>query len=217
MPAFDPVPSAWSAAGQRSSSSTPTCPVFSVGAWDTGQSLRPVAPFRQRRPSGDMGKRTNDLPCYIYHCHVFIYRVLLRRASQLRARPLALFLFFFFWLFNYGHLGLLTSPCVSISFTRWFLPPALSFRPSLSSPSPFHWPFTLPTSLTPHHFSPIVPAGGVALKWLISPQSELNVEAGWALVDFVKLLINGRRVGDCQLTSFRLSLRREARLMRVSL
>lgn len=33
----------------------------------------------------------------------------------------------------------------------------------------------------------------------------------------MKLLINGRRVGDCQLTSFRLSLRREVRLMHVVL
>lgn len=39
---------------------------------------------------------------------------------------------------------------------------------------------------------------------------------GEALVDFVKLLINERSAGQCQLTSFRLSLRREVRLGHVS-
>ncbi len=65
-----------------------------------------------------------------------------------------------------------------------------------------------------HHRLPTTPLpsslpGGVTLKWPISPQTELNIEGGWALVDFVKLLINGRADGQGLLKppSFRLALR----------
>lgn len=173
-----------------------------------------MAPFASTVLGGH--KCADDLPYYIYHCHMFIYGSF--SCSWARHQPC-----FFTQLLPL---------CVSIRplSASWpfssfqttflvFLSTCLSLCPCLL-PHPFTDPLHPPTSLTPCYFTPTVPARGrVALKWLILPQTELNMEGGWAPVDFVKLLINERSSGRCLLkcTSFWLSLGREVRLGHVSL
>lgn len=165
-----------SSRGQRSPSSTLTCSAFTlfstsicrpaVEARDAGRSRCPTAPLASCVLVGWGQVCWWPATLYLSLSHAYLW-LLLAEVSQM--------------------IFLLASP--PLIFGR----PSLS-RPSFSSSSPLHLPFTPPKSWTPLCPLPSPQPGGLGavLPWPISPHTQLHMKGGWALADFVKLLINER-------------------------
>lgn len=184
------------AKGQRSSSSTLTCSVsvvFSLcrvcshaepksaahqSKCETLGSPRVLWPLSPAVSLGDMGKCADDLPYYIYHCHMFIYGSgsyepaegwAISPVPLLAAPPLWLFITSLSasWLFSSSHRAVFVFHPLVLSV----LVISLTSRSHPLHPR-HHW---LPTTSLPLSL-PKGGGGGAALEWLILPQTELNME-----------------------------------------